>query len=89
MTVTVPATDVGNNALQAEIAAVSALVTSNVANGAQAMQFSQALAQLQMQLVTNLMANAVGGAGSGSDGGGSVPSRLSPSAILAACTINT
>jgi hypothetical protein len=88
MTVVVPASDVTNAAIQAEITTLSALVTSNAANGAMAMQFSQTLAQLQAQLVVNLMSNACADPG-GSSGGGASPSRLTPAGILAACTINT
>jgi len=89
MAVTVPATDVVNYQIQAQIAVLQALVTSNAANGQNAAQFSGAAAALEAQLVMNLLNNNLMGGGAGSDGGGAIPSRLSAHSILANCTINT
>jgi hypothetical protein len=57
MAITVPSTDPVNNALQAQIAAVQALVNAPTINPAQNQQNLATLAALQLQLVTNLMSN--------------------------------
>ncbi len=88
MAVTVPSTDFVNYQIQTEITALGNLVTSNASNGALASSLQQRLQELQAQLVVNLITNALCDAG-GNTGGGSVPSRLNASTILATCTINT
>ena len=57
MAIVVPAGDPVNNTLQAQIAAVQALVNAPTINPAQNLQNLQTLAQLQSQLVQNLMGN--------------------------------
>jgi hypothetical protein len=57
MAIVVPAGDPVNNALQAQIAVVQALVNAPTINPAQNQQNAQTLAQLQLQLVANLMSN--------------------------------
>lgn len=90
MTVTVPATDSVNNALQAQITAVQAAVTANV-NPANQLAQIQLLFQLQQQLVENLMSatNERGNYGSPGLSGNTVPSYLNPATILSSLTINT
>lgn len=57
MAIVVPSTDPVNNTLQTQIAAVQALVNAPTVNPAQNFQNLQTLAQLQLQLVANLMSN--------------------------------
>lgn len=57
MAIVVPAGDPVNNALQAQIAVVQALVNAPTINPAQNFQNLQTLAQLQSQLVMNLISN--------------------------------
>lgn len=57
MTITVPSTDPVNNTLQAQIAAVQALVNAPTVNPAQNAQNIITLAGLQTQLVMNLLSN--------------------------------
>ena len=79
MAVTIPATDVANYNLQANITQLTALITTNALDSA---DLNQQLANLQWQLVSNLIANAAGQQGGGT-------SILNPSTILATCTVNT
>jgi hypothetical protein len=87
MAVTVPATDVVNYALQAEITTIGTLITANP-QASNLLQLQQLQQSLQAQLVNNLISGATVGAGGGY-GGGSFPSHLTPSGILSAGTINT
>jgi hypothetical protein len=80
MTVTVPATDVANYALQAQITALGTLITANP----NASNLTYAQTQAQLQLLINLLGN--GADGSGNQGG---QSFLSPSGALSSLTINT
>lgn len=90
MTVTVPATDGVNNALQAQITAVAAAIAANV-NPSNLLAETQLLFQLQQQLVTNLMGNTNDRANYGNPGnaGATAPSFLNPATILSSLTINT
>lgn len=87
MTVTVPSTDASNYALQAQVAAVQALVTA-AANPALLPNQVQTLKQLQMQLVMSLMANIYDHANYGA-GVNQQPSWLDPATVLSTLTINT
>ncbi len=57
MSISVPATDIVNTLLVAQIAQVQALVNAPTINPAQNQQNLQTLTQLQTQLVVNLMSN--------------------------------
>lgn len=86
MAIVVPATDVGNAALQTQIAAVQALVNAN-ANPAVQPQLTILLDQLQQQLVQSLMANALDRA----PGTGNAANKLSfitASGVISSGTIN-
>lgn len=91
MTVTVPATDSVDFALQAQITAVAAAISANV-NPANLLAETQLLFQLQAQLVMNLMNNTNergNYASPGLNGGNTVPSFINPATILSTLTINT
>jgi hypothetical protein len=57
MAILVPSTDIVNTLLVAQIAQVQALVNAPTINPSQNQQNVQTLAQLQQQLVMNLMSN--------------------------------
>ena len=83
MTVTVPASDVANFAIQAEITAL----TTQIANSPLHAPFlAQTQQILQQQLVINLMNNAMSGQSGSSP---SVQSHLSAAGLLSSGTINT
>lgn len=88
MAVSVPSTDGVNNALQAQITAVAALVSAN-ANPAVLPALTQLLDSLQQQLVGNLMANNLARTPGGGMASNNKPSFLSAAGILSAGTINT
>jgi hypothetical protein len=79
MTVTVPASDVANFNLQAQITALATTITANPLQGASLALIKQ---QLQAQLVNNLMNNNF-------DGNATGTSHLDPATILSSLTINT
>ena len=87
MAVTIPAGDIVNAAIQAEITALTSAITANplVANALQQQQLA-----LQAQLVMNLIAAASpDGSGSGNNTPGVFASHLTPASILSNCTVNT
>jgi hypothetical protein len=89
MTVTVPATDIPNTLLQAQVAAVQTLVTA-ATNPADLANQTALLGQLQLQLVMNLIGNsgALGvGRGYGSQANGT-PSYILPATVLSTLSIN-
>lgn len=86
MAVTIPAGDIVNAALAAEITAITSYITANPLTAA---TFAATKLQLQKQLVENLMAHATGGAGHGDNAAGVQASTLSPATILSTCTVNT
>jgi hypothetical protein len=88
MAVTVPATDIVNNLLQAQITSVQALVNAN-ANPADLFANTQLLWQLQMQLVMNLMGNTNSRGNPGAFTGLGTLSFLNPATILSSLSINT
>ena len=88
MAVVVPSTDAVNNALQAQIAVVQALVNA-ATNPAVQLQLVLQLDALQQQLVASLMANATDRAPGGGMASNNKPSFLTASGIIAAGTINT
>ena len=89
MTVTVPATDIPNTLLQAQVAAVQTLYTAALvagsANAAQAPNLLAQLTGLQIQLINNLMANAF--SKTTSQGGGPV-SWILPATVLSTLSVN-
>ncbi len=87
MTVTVPATDIPNTLLQAQIAALQTIVTA-AANPAQVPAYLAQLTNLQIALINNLMANAFGRSNGGNAALG-IPSYLTPAGVLSSLTINT
>ena len=90
MTVTVPATDIPNTLLQAQVAAVQTLYTAALvagsANAAQAPNLLAQLTGLQIALINNLMANAFG-RGNGSFANGT-PAYILPATVLSSLSIN-
>jgi len=88
MAVTVPSTDTGNYQLQAQVAAVQALVTA-AANPAVQPVLVALLDSLQQQLVASLMANANARTGGSRQASNNNPSFLTASGVLSAGTINT
>ncbi len=91
MTVTVPASDIVNAALQAQVAAVQTLYTAALvagsANAAQAPNLLTQLTNLQIQLVNNLMGNAFG-RDYGSQASYGTPSYILPATVLSSLSIN-
>jgi hypothetical protein len=88
MAVTVPSTDLVNYTLQAQIAAVQALVNAPTINPAQNQQNLQTLYQLQCQLVYNLM-NNTNARSAGAMGGLGLLSYVNPATVLSTLSINT
>jgi hypothetical protein len=86
MTVTVASTDPANNTLQAQITAVQALVNAPTINPAQNFQNLQTLAQLQFQLVMNLISNYQD---RGPQLGLTTPAWLNPATVLSTLSVNT
>ncbi len=86
MAIVVPSTDPVNNALQAQIAAVQALVNAPTINPAQNFQNLQTLATLQLQLVTSLMSNYQDRA---VVLGQATSAYINPATVISTLTVNT
>ena len=86
MTVTVASSDPSNNALQGQITAVQALVNAPTINPAINFQNLQTLAQLQYQLVQNLLANYQNRA---PVLGQTTPAWINPATVLSTLTVNS
>ncbi len=85
MTVTVASTDPVNNALQAQITAVQALVNAPTINPATNLLNLQTLAQLQSQLVMNLIANYQNRS---PQLGVTTPAWINPATVLSTLSVN-
>jgi hypothetical protein len=86
MTITVASTDVANYNLQQQIVQVQALVNAPTINPAQNQQNLQTLAQLQAQLLFNLISNYQNR--SNSQMGQGSTSYINPATALSSLTIN-
>ena len=85
MAITVPSSDPVNNALQAQIAVVQALVNAPTINPAQNAQNLQTLAALQLQLVVNLMGNYQQ---RGVILGQTTPAWINPATVISSLSVN-